>query len=218
MVRLAARNREFAIDPVFPTLRGHDREIPTLTTPEPSEVTRLLREADLPEAADRLYHLVYDELRGVAARRMALERDDHTLTPTALVHEAYVRLVDQDGVEWQGRAHFFAIAARMMRRILVDHARRHQAERRGGGSVHVTLSEASGVEEERIHDLLALHEALERLASLDERQASVVELRFFGGLDVEETAAALDVSPSTVKRDWAFAQAWLQAELADESG
>jgi len=189
-----------------------------LSTKEPSEVTRLLREAASPEAANRLYRLVYDELRGVAARRLAVERDDHTLTPTALVHEAYVRLVDQDRVEWQGRAHFFAIAARTMRRILVDHARRHQAARRGGKSIHVTLGEESGLEEERIHDLLALDKALERLAELDERQASVVELRFFGGLDVEETASTLDVSTSTVKRDWAFAQAWLQAELVDETG
>lgn len=181
---------------------------------QPSEVTRLLREADSPEAGDRLYRLVYDELRGVAARRLASERPDHTLTPTALVHEAYVRLVDQASVEWRGRAHFFAIAARMMRRILVDHARRRQTERRGGGDVHVTWTEGAGAErEERIHDLLALHEALERLASLDERQASVVELRFFGGLDVKETAHALEVSPSTVKRDWAFAQAWLTSEL-----
>lgn len=188
-----------------------------LSTNEPSEVTRLLREAESPEAANRLYRLVYDELRGVAARRLAVERPDHTLTPTALVHEAYVRLVDQDRVEWQGRAHFFAIAARTMRRILVDHARRRQAARRGGKSIHVTLGEESGSADERIHDLLALDAALERLADLDERQASVVELRFFGGLDVEETAATLDVSPSTVKRDWAFAQAWLQAELADET-
>lgn len=187
-----------------------------MSTKEPSEVTRLLREAESPGAADRLYRLVYDELRGVAARRLAGERADHTLTPTALVHEAYVRLVDQDRVEWAGRAHFFGIAARMMRRILVDHARRRQADRRGGGSVHVTLSHASGEEDERIHDLLSLHQVLERLAALDERQANVVELRFFGGLDVPETAHALDVSESTVKRDWVFAQAWLQAELANE--
>ncbi len=183
-----------------------------------SEVTRLLRETDSPEAADRLYRLVYDELRAVAVRRLAAERADHTLTPTALVHEAYIRLVDQDRVEWRGRAHFFAIAARMMRRILVDHARRKQAERRGGGAVHVTLGSAGGSDDdERIHDLLALHDALERLAALDDRQASVVELRFFGGLEVEETAHVLDVSPSTVKRDWAFARAWLLAELGNGS-
>lgn len=185
---------------------------------EPSEVTRLLRETDSPETADRLYRLVYDELRAVAANRLAGERSDHTLTPTALVHEAYVRLVDQDRVEWAGRAHFFAIAGRMMRRILVDHARRKHAARRGGDKVHVTLGEEAGSDATSILDLLALHEALERLASLDERQASVVELRFFAGLDVEETAHALNVSPSTVKRDWAFAQAWLLAELGHEEG
>lgn len=187
---------------------------------EPSEVTRLLREAGSPEADDRLYRLVYDELRAIAVKRLAAERSGHTLTPTALVHEAYIRLVDQDRVEWRGRAHFYAIAARMMRRILVDHARRRQAARRGGGRVHVTLSQASASDldaDSRIHDLLSLHEALDRLAALDERQASVVELRFFGGLEVEETAHVLEVSASTVKRDWAFAQAWLQAELADDA-
>lgn len=191
---------------------------PTVSTNEPSEVTRLLREADSSEAEDRLYHLVYDELRAIAANRLAAERPDHTLTPTALVHEAYVRLVDQDRVEWRGRAQFFAVAARMMRRILVDHARWRQAVRRGGDRVRVTLDEASGVESEQIHDLLTLHDALERLSALDERQASVVELRFFGGLTVKETAHALDVSGSTVKRDWVFAQAWLQVELSDENG
>jgi RNA polymerase sigma factor (TIGR02999 family) len=188
-----------------------------VSTQEASEVTRLLRDAGSPEAADRLYRLVYDELRAVAVKRLAAERPDHTLTPTALVHEAYMRLVDQDRVEWRGRAHFFAIAARMMRRILVDHARRKRAASRGGGKVHVTLGNASashGGDDPGITDLLALHEALDRLAALDERQASVVELRFFGGLEINEVAVALDVSASTVKRDWAFAQAWLQAELA----
>lgn len=179
------------------------------------EVTQLLE--DLAEgedhAADRLIPVVYDELRRLAGSYMANERPDHTLQPTALVHEAYFRLVGQRDVRWRNRAHFFAVAATAMRRLLIDHARRHRAEKRGGGR-RVTLShelaDDGGTE---ILDVLALEEVLARLEELDRRQAKVVELRFFGALEVEEVAEVLGVSPATVKRDWRHARAWIRREL-----
>jgi RNA polymerase sigma factor (TIGR02999 family) len=157
--------------------------------------------------------LVYDDLRRRAAGYLRRERPGHTLQPTAVVHEAYLRLVDQDRVVWQNRAHFLAIAASMMRRVLMDHGRRQKARKRGGGGTRVTLDEAFSPVTPRGLDLLALDEALAELAGLDEQQARIVELRAFGGLSVEETAEALGVSPATVKRHWIFALAWLQRRL-----
>jgi RNA polymerase sigma factor (TIGR02999 family) len=161
---------------------------------------------------------VYGELHRQAARAMRRESADHTLQATALVHEAYLRLVDQRRVEWRNRAHFFGIAAQMMRRILVDHARGRDAAKRGGGLASVTLTDAiarSGGEADDAVDVLALHEALERLAALDPDQARVVELRYFGGMSIEETAEVMEISPATVKREWAVARAWLKRELSD---
>jgi RNA polymerase sigma factor (TIGR02999 family) len=186
---------------------------------EKGEVTRLLAAANGgdPEALDRLVPLVYDELRGIAARRMAAERTGHTLTTTALVHEAYLQISGLDRIEWKNRAQFFAIAARLMRRILVDHAVRRGAQKRGGDATPVTLDRVSdglAVGPEHDPEMLALDEALTRLEEEDERLARVVECRFFGGMTVRETGAALDVSPATVKRDWALARAWLNRELS----
>jgi RNA polymerase sigma-70 factor (ECF subfamily) len=166
-------------------------------------------------ALDRLLPLVYAELRRVAARRLARERAGHTLVPTALVHEAYLRLVEQHSAQWQGRAHFFGVAAELMRRILVDHARARAAAKRGAGQTLVSLDaarEPRGPGAPDV-DVLALNAALDRLAELDPRQARIVELRYFGGLSVDETALILDLSPATVKRAWTMARAWLFREL-----
>lgn len=165
------------------------------------------------EALDKLMPIVYDELRRQAARYMKHERQGHTLQTTALVHEAYVRLIDQAGVRWQNRAHFYGIAAEMMRRILVDHARKRNAAKRGGDAVKVTLNDAQQPSGEQNLDLIAVDEALTKLAALNKQQARVVELRFFGGLNVEETAEVLDISDRTVKRDWSVAKAWIRREL-----
>jgi RNA polymerase sigma-70 factor (ECF subfamily) len=165
------------------------------------------------EAASRLIPLVYSELRKLAASYMRRERPDHTLQPTALVHEAYMKLLQQRSIEWQSRAHFYGIAAQIMRRILVDHARAHLREKRGGGQRPVFLDETVMFAPEHSHDLLKLDEALERLGQLDPRQSKIVELRFFAGLTVEETAELLEISPKTVKRDWSMAKAWLHGEL-----
>jgi RNA polymerase sigma factor (TIGR02999 family) len=165
------------------------------------------------EALDKLIPIVYEELRRQAARYLQRERPGHTLQTTALVHEAYVRLIDQAGVRWQNRAHFFAIAAEMMRRILVDHARKRRAIKRGGDALKLTLNEALNASGERNLDLIAVDEALTKLAALDHQQARVVELRFFGGLDVEETAEVLSISTRTVKRDWRVAKSWIRREL-----
>lgn len=164
-------------------------------------------------ALDALTPLVHDELRRVATRCMAAERPGHVLQATALVNEAYLRLVDWDGIAWQNRAQFFAVAARIMRRILVDAARTRDRAKRGKGQVHVTLSEAVAVQAPVDVDLVALDDALERLAALHPRQARVIELRFFGGLTHEEAAHVLEVSVGTVRRDWTLAQAWLYREL-----
>jgi RNA polymerase sigma factor (TIGR02999 family) len=165
------------------------------------------------QALDKLTPLVYEELRQQAARYLRRERPGHTLQTTALIHEAYLRLIDAKDVHWQSRAHFFAIAANLMRRILVEHARRRDADKRGGSHVRIQLDEALAVANETDVDLLAIDEALDRLAAIDPQQARVVELRFFSGLTVEETAAALGVSPKTVKRDWSVARAWLRREI-----
>jgi RNA polymerase sigma factor (TIGR02999 family) len=167
-------------------------------------------------ALDQLVPLVNTELRRLARSYLRGERQNHTLQTTALVNEAYLRLVDQKHVRWQNRAHFLAIAAQLMRRILVDYARRRQYQKRGGGALQVTLNEAESLANERSPDLVALDEALLELAKMDARRSQVVELRFFGGLSIEETAEALKVSPTTVERDWIIAKAWLHKELAKE--
>lgn len=167
------------------------------------------------EALHDLMPLVYDDLRRVAAGYMRHEALDHALQPTALVHEAYVRLIDQRQVKWRNRAHFFGVAAGMMRRILVDHARRRRAEKRGGGRERVTLEgdEVASVGLKEI-DVLSLHESLERLAAFDAQQERIVELRYFGGLTIDEAAEVIGISPATVVREWTIAKAWLRADLS----
>ncbi|MBM3804778.1 MAG: sigma-70 family RNA polymerase sigma factor [Acidimicrobiia bacterium] len=187
-------------------------------TPRSNDVTQLLvswSEGD-PKALEALTPLVYDELRKLAGRYLRRERPDHTLQSTALVHEAYLRMVDQRQVRWQNRAHFFGVAAQIIRRILVDHARSHKVEKRRADAVKLTLDEAMAVPEVRQVDLVALDDSLSSLASLDPQQGRIVELRFFGGLSIEETAEVLGVSPATVKRDWASAKAWLYREMTSQ--
>lgn len=166
------------------------------------------------DALDVLTPLVYGELRNLAARYLRRERSDHTLQSTALVHEAYLRLIDQNQVRWQNRAHFFGVAAQMIRRILVDHARTRHAQKRGGNAQKLSLDEAIGLPERRDLDIVALDDALKLLAELDAQQSKVIELRFFGGLSIEETAEALGISPATVKREWVTARAWLLRQLS----
>ena len=182
----------------------------------PHDVTLLLDAMNAGEAhaLDRLLPVIYEELRAQAARALRRERPGHLLQPSALVHDAFLKLVDQRGVLWQNRSHFFAIAAQAMRRILIDHARGERREKRGGALKSVTLDERLLAIEGRSIDVLALDEALTRLQTLDDRQAQIVELRFFGGLSVEETAAVVGISPATVKREWRMAKAWLHAELS----
>jgi RNA polymerase sigma-70 factor, ECF subfamily len=186
---------------------------------EAKEVTRLLGElaAGTTGAADRLARLVYDELHVIAVAAMRREEDGHTWQPTELVHEAFSRLMGQQRVAWQNRHHFFGIASQAMRRLLVDHARARLQLKRDGGE-RVTLTSNIGFAEERNVDILELNDALDQLAVLDERQARVVELRYFGGLSVEETAQTLEVSAATVKRDWAVARAFLRRALSGGSG
>ncbi len=186
----------------------------------PPEVTQLLIDWSNGDerALQQLIPLVHEELRRVARRHMAHERAQHTLQATALVNEAYVRLVDIRQVRWQNRAHFFAMSARLMRRILVDFARSRRYQKRGGAAQKVTLDEALVVSPEPGADLVALDEALTALAAVDPRKAQVVEMRFFGGLSVEETAEALHVSRDTVMRDWKLAKAWLLRELKASDG
>ena len=169
-------------------------------------------------ARDALIPIVYDELRRVAKRCLGGQRSDHTLQPTALVHEAYLRLVKQDNLEWQNRAHFFAMAARAMRQILVDHARRRAAAKRGGGAITLVFDEPAAPRQNSALDLIALDDALQKLATLDPRQCEIVELRFFGGLSVEETSHVVDISPATIKREWATARLWLHREMSAGTG
>ena len=179
------------------------------------EVTRLLvnwSKGDQ-KALEQLTPLVYSELRRLAQRFLRRERSDHTLQSTALVHEAFLRLIDQRSVQWQNRAHFFGVAAQLIRRILVDYARSRHTAKRGADAVKLSLDEALGVGESRDLDLVALDEALENLARLDPQQSRIVELRFFTGLSIEETAEVLGISPATVKRDWVTAKALLYREL-----
>jgi RNA polymerase sigma factor (TIGR02999 family) len=184
--------------------------------PQPSaSITRLLHEwSDGRHGAfDQLFPLVYDELRRVAAQHLRRERQPQTLQPTALVHEAYLKLVRQDGVRCESRAHFFGIAARVMRCLLVDHARARAAAKRGHGMQAIVLDPDVGVSLPPSLDLVALDEALTRLAETDPRQSKLVELRFFGGLTIDEAATVLEISPATVSREWAVARAWLYARL-----
>lgn len=167
------------------------------------------------DALDALLPRIYDELRRIAHYRLRGERPDHTLNTTGLVHEAYMKLVQLDRMNWKNRAHFFAIASQAMRNILVDYAHRRKAQKRGGDRDRVTLNDADAAIEARLDDLVALHQALEQLAVHDARQARIVECRFFGGLTIDETAEALDISPATVSRDWAMARAWLNRILSD---
>ncbi|HSL70492.1 MAG TPA: ECF-type sigma factor [Longimicrobiales bacterium] len=181
-----------------------------------TRITELLQAHAAGDAAalEQLLPRVYEELRRIARGRLRRERPDHTLAATELVHEAFLKLMPIKGVDWRSRAHFFAIASRAMRNVLVDHAVRRSAVKRGGGVQALTLDEVDGMLEQPLEELIALSEALNRLEQLDERQAQVVECRFFGGLSLDETAEALNISPATVSRDWTFARAWLHRELA----
>lgn len=180
------------------------------------EITRLLKAwgAGDQAALERLMPAVYHELRRRARAYMRHQPSDHTLQPTALVHEAVLQLVDTTAIHWQDRAHFFAVCAQVMRRILVDSARARGAAKRGGGKPKMNVDDALGIHSVRDREIVAIDEALEVLATMDPRKARVIELRFFGGLSVEETAAALDVSPQTVMRDWKLARAWLIREIS----
>jgi RNA polymerase sigma factor (TIGR02999 family) len=185
----------------------------------PSEVTALLQAHGAGDAGalDELLPHLYNELRRIARNRLRRERPGHTLAVTDLVHEAFLKLVPLDRVDWRSRTHFFAIASRAMRNVLVDHAVRRRAAKRGAGAHVLSIVEDVARTEEPLDDLIALSEALGRLEQLDARQAQVVECRFFGGLTLEETAEALNTSPATVSRDWAFARAWLHNELGAAS-
>ena len=184
----------------------------------PHEVTQLLIDWSngSQDAVEHLFPLVYEELRRLAHRYMRRERPGHTLQTTAVVHEAYLRLIDQNHVQWQNRAHFFAIAAQMMRRILITHAQSHAYAKRGGGALKVSLDEAAVLSPARAGELIALDEALKSLAVIDVRRSQVVELRFFGGLSNEEIAEVVKISPNTVTRDWNVAKAWLYREMSKE--
>jgi len=183
--------------------------------PADKDITQLLHQLSdgNANAVDALMPLVYDELHAMADRQMRRERANHTLNSTALVHEAYLKLVDQNRVNWQNRAHFFAIAAQAMRRILINYAQSRLAQKRGGGQVLATFNEEEVVRESRAGEIVALDEALTRLAELNERQSKIVEFRFFAGLTQEEIAEVLGVSVPTVRRDWRLARAWLAREL-----
>lgn len=186
---------------------------------QPHQITELLAEwrEGNQSALDELYPLVYDELHRLARRYMSRERKGHTLQTTALINEAYVRLVDQKNVQWANRSHFFAISAQIMRRILIDHARHHAYAKRGGGAKQVSLEEVAAIAPEQGRELIRLDEALKSLAERDPRRSQVVELRYFGGLNNEEIAGVLNVSQNTVTRDWNMARAWLYQQLSENA-
>ena len=198
---------------------GYQKELMDEPSVSPHRVTQLLEQWSHGEnaALAELTPLVYEELRRLAHHFMEGQRPDHTLQTTALVNEAYLRLADQTNPNWQNRAHFFAVAARAMRQILVNYAKSSQAQKRGGGALKVELDEAAIISPEQSKEIIYLHEALERLATLDSRKARVVELKYFGGLNHDEIAEVLKVPTVTVRRDWVFAKAWLYTEL-HESG
>ena len=189
----------------------------TLSTPELTELLLDWQQGDR-SALERLTPLVYDELRRIAHSYMQRERNGHTLETTALVNEAYLRLAGQQNIDWQSRAHFFAVTAQVMRHILIDHARRRQYTKHGGDLQQVDLDEASLMSRERAAELVALDEALDEFAKLDPRKSRVVELRYFGGLSLEETAEVLQISLMTVRRDWRAAKAWLFRRMREEGG
>ena len=199
----------------FPYLLMRKAQGKTLMTPT-HEVTALLQDwsEGNESALERLMPLVYDELHRMAHQHMKREKPGHVLQTSALINEAYLRLVDRPRIHWQNRAQFFGIAARVMRRILVDEARKRKSDKRGGDAIQVTLNEATSVAHEQAANVVALDEALKGLETIDPRQSQIVELRFFGGLSVEETADVLKVSPGTVMRDWTFARAWLKNEMS----
>ena len=188
------------------------------SVPTPSEITRLLEEwsSGNQAALDQLMPLVYSELRRIASSYMRKERPDHVLQTTALVHEAYLSLVGQKNVQWETRAQFFALAAQVMRHILVDHARRAQRAKRGHGAAAIPLNDVAVLSQERAEEVLAVNAALNGLTTLDARKSRVFELRYFGGMSVDEAAEALKISPATVARDWRMAKAWLRREMASE--
>ena len=187
-------------------------------TEERKEISLILKDwsGGKRESANLLLSLVYDELRRIARKHLSKERSDHTLQPTALVHEAYLKLIDISDVDWQDRAHFFAFASQTMRRILVDYARARNTDKRGGVAQRIALEDTVSLSNERNLDLLALDEAMQQLAEFDEQQSKIVELRFFGGLTIKETAHILSISPATVKREWTMAKAWLFRKMKDE--
>lgn len=182
---------------------------------ESSEITQILNDWNNGEedAHERLVPFVYEELKRQARRMMSRERVNHTLQPTALVHEAFLRISEQTGIEWKNRSHFYGIASRLMRQILVDHARLHAAEKRGNNPIHFSIDDVQIPVEERASSILALNEALEKLNEFDERQATIVEMRFFGGMNNAEIAEALEISERTVVREWQAARLWLYREL-----
>ncbi|HET8782763.1 MAG TPA: sigma-70 family RNA polymerase sigma factor [Pyrinomonadaceae bacterium] len=188
--------------------------MPTMSS---QEVTQLLADWGRGDksAFDKLFPLVQDELRRIARRQMSQERPGHTLQATALVNEAYLKLAGQNGFEWQSRAHFYAVCAQVMRHVLIDHARGHAREKRGGGAVQVSLNEVDLAAEHRADELVALDEALCSLEALDPQKSRIVELRYFGGLSIEETAEVLDVSPRTVRREWRRSKAWLYRMISE---
>lgn len=203
------RRRKYAFHPL-----RRSRKIPLVIEQQREDVTRILQSWNGDDAApERLMPLVYEELRRLARDYLRRERGDHTLQATALVHEAYLRLVDEKSVTWQSRAHFYGIAARVMRRILVDHARAHNAEKRGGLQQKLVLDDALGIAQQDGLDLVALDGALQNLARTYPRKSEVVELKFFGGLEAKDIAEVLQVSEKTVLRDWNFAKLWLYREL-----
>jgi RNA polymerase sigma-70 factor, ECF subfamily len=186
-----------------------------------SQGSRIISElaSDDREAAEQLFPLLYNSFRDLAARYLGSEKPGHTFSPTALVHEAYLKLIDQSRVNWQGKTHLFAVGAQIMRRLLVDHARHRQRIKRGGGKIRIELDEQLAISPQRDEDLLAVDEALDKLAKLDARQAAIVELRFFGGMSVAEVAEVLSVSKRTIESEWTAVRAWLRRELVgrDES-
>ncbi len=225
MARPALELRLTGVRPSIPGGRLDEahplRTLASMPDPQPATaVTELLARARSGDASAlaHVFPLIYDELRRLAEQQMRREPEGHTLSPTALVHEAYMRLIDYSRVEWSGRAHFMAVAATAMRRILVDHARGHRSLKRGGSLRRVSLDSVELGAEDRAELLIAVDEALDRLKQLDERQAQVVECRFFGGMTEEETAEALGIGLRTAKRDWAKAKSWLHREIGGEDG